>query len=45
LAKFVAAGAQHVVVMVAGNDAVQQFGYLRSAFMAHTHDAIAGAVR
>ncbi len=45
LAKFVTAGAQHVVVMVAGNDAVQQFGYLRSAFMAHTHDAMAGAVR
>ena len=45
LARFVQAGAQHVVVMVAGNDAVQQFGYLRSAFVAYTEDVLTGAAR
>jgi alkanesulfonate monooxygenase SsuD/methylene tetrahydromethanopterin reductase-like flavin-dependent oxidoreductase (luciferase family) len=45
LGKFVHAGARHVVVMVAGNDPVQQFGYLRSAFVAHTNDMLAGVAR
>jgi len=45
LTKFVRAGARHVVVMVAGNDAVQQFGFLRSAFVAHTEEVLAGVSR
>ncbi|HEX3794356.1 MAG TPA: LLM class flavin-dependent oxidoreductase [Acidimicrobiales bacterium] len=34
LARFVEAGARHIVVMVAGAPAVQHFGFLRSAFVA-----------
>jgi hypothetical protein len=45
LGKFVEAGARHVVVMVAGPDAVQHFGFLRSAFVAHTEAILAGASR
>jgi alkanesulfonate monooxygenase SsuD/methylene tetrahydromethanopterin reductase-like flavin-dependent oxidoreductase (luciferase family) len=42
LGTFVQAGARHVVVMVAGNDAVRQFGFLRSAFVAYTESRLAG---
>jgi alkanesulfonate monooxygenase SsuD/methylene tetrahydromethanopterin reductase-like flavin-dependent oxidoreductase (luciferase family) len=42
LARYVEAGANHVIVMVAGPDAVRQFGYLRSAFVAHTEALLAG---
>jgi alkanesulfonate monooxygenase SsuD/methylene tetrahydromethanopterin reductase-like flavin-dependent oxidoreductase (luciferase family) len=42
LGRYVAAGAQHVVVMVAGTDAVRHFGFLRSAFVAHTETVLAG---
>src|SRR5580698_8204110 len=42
LGQFVQAGARHVVVMVAGNDAVRQFGFLRSAFVAYTESRLAG---
>jgi alkanesulfonate monooxygenase SsuD/methylene tetrahydromethanopterin reductase-like flavin-dependent oxidoreductase (luciferase family) len=41
LGRFVKAGAQHVVVMVAGDHAVSQFGFLRSAFVAHTEPMLA----
>jgi alkanesulfonate monooxygenase SsuD/methylene tetrahydromethanopterin reductase-like flavin-dependent oxidoreductase (luciferase family) len=40
LAEFVEAGARHIVVMVAGTDAVQHFGYLRSAFVAHSESVL-----
>jgi alkanesulfonate monooxygenase SsuD/methylene tetrahydromethanopterin reductase-like flavin-dependent oxidoreductase (luciferase family) len=36
LGRFVEAGAQHIVVMVAGSNAVRHFGFLRSAFVTHT---------
>jgi len=42
LARYVEAGANHVIVMVAGPDAVQHFGYLRSAFVIHTEALLAG---
>jgi alkanesulfonate monooxygenase SsuD/methylene tetrahydromethanopterin reductase-like flavin-dependent oxidoreductase (luciferase family) len=42
LARFVEGGARHVVVMMAGPDAVRQFGFLRSAFVAHTEAVPAG---
>lgn len=42
LARYVEAGARHVVVMVAGAGAVRQFGFLRSAFVAHTEAAPVG---
>jgi alkanesulfonate monooxygenase SsuD/methylene tetrahydromethanopterin reductase-like flavin-dependent oxidoreductase (luciferase family) len=42
LARFVQAGARHIIVMVAAPDAVQHFGFLRSAFMAHAEAALTG---
>ncbi len=42
LARFVQAGARHIVVMVAAPDAVGHFGFLRSAFMAHAEGALSG---
>jgi alkanesulfonate monooxygenase SsuD/methylene tetrahydromethanopterin reductase-like flavin-dependent oxidoreductase (luciferase family) len=45
LGRFVEAGAGHIVVMVAGTDAVGQFGLLRSAFVAHSAEVLAGATR
>jgi alkanesulfonate monooxygenase SsuD/methylene tetrahydromethanopterin reductase-like flavin-dependent oxidoreductase (luciferase family) len=42
LARFVEGGARHVVVMMAGPDAVRQFGFLRSAFVALTEAIPAG---
>ncbi len=45
LGRFVEAGAAHIVVMVAGTDAVGQFGLLRSAFVAHSAEVLAGAAR
>jgi alkanesulfonate monooxygenase SsuD/methylene tetrahydromethanopterin reductase-like flavin-dependent oxidoreductase (luciferase family) len=42
LARYVEAGARHVVVMVAGPDAVAQFGFLRSAFVALTETMLTG---
>jgi alkanesulfonate monooxygenase SsuD/methylene tetrahydromethanopterin reductase-like flavin-dependent oxidoreductase (luciferase family) len=42
LGRFVEAGANHIVVMVAGTDSVRQFGLLRSAFVAHTEEILAG---
>jgi len=42
LGRFVEAGAAHIVVMVAGTDAVHQFGLLRSAFVARTEEIMAG---
>jgi alkanesulfonate monooxygenase SsuD/methylene tetrahydromethanopterin reductase-like flavin-dependent oxidoreductase (luciferase family) len=42
LAEFVEAGARHIVVMVAGANAIQHFGYLRSAFVARTESILSG---
>jgi alkanesulfonate monooxygenase SsuD/methylene tetrahydromethanopterin reductase-like flavin-dependent oxidoreductase (luciferase family) len=42
LARFVEAGARHIVVMVAGTGAVQHFGYLRSAFVAQAEASLSG---
>jgi alkanesulfonate monooxygenase SsuD/methylene tetrahydromethanopterin reductase-like flavin-dependent oxidoreductase (luciferase family) len=42
LGRFVEAGAGHIVVMVAGTDAVSQFGLLRSAFVAHAEASLVG---
>jgi alkanesulfonate monooxygenase SsuD/methylene tetrahydromethanopterin reductase-like flavin-dependent oxidoreductase (luciferase family) len=42
LARYVEAGARHIVIMVAGSNAVQHFGYLRSAFVAHTESHLSG---
>jgi alkanesulfonate monooxygenase SsuD/methylene tetrahydromethanopterin reductase-like flavin-dependent oxidoreductase (luciferase family) len=42
LARFVEAGARHIAVMVAGDDAVQQFGFLRSAFRAAAESILSG---
>ncbi len=42
LARFVRAGARHIVVMVAAPNAVTHFGYLRSAFVAHAETALSG---
>ncbi|HEY3844727.1 MAG TPA: LLM class flavin-dependent oxidoreductase [Acidimicrobiales bacterium] len=42
LGRFVEAGANHIIVMVAGEGAVGQFGLLRSAFVAHAESALAG---
>ncbi len=36
LGRFVEAGARHIVVMVAGANAVRHFGFLRSAFVTQT---------
>jgi alkanesulfonate monooxygenase SsuD/methylene tetrahydromethanopterin reductase-like flavin-dependent oxidoreductase (luciferase family) len=43
LRRFVDAGARHVVVMVAGSPAVEQFASLRAAFVAGFEPAWAGA--
>ncbi len=43
LGRFVEAGAGHIVVMVAGTDAISQFGLLRSAFVAHAEASLVGA--
>ncbi len=40
--RYVEAGARHVIVMVAADQAVQHFGLLRSAFMARSHAVPAG---
>ncbi len=42
LARFVEAGARHIVVMVAAPDAVDHFGYLRSAFVAQAESPLSG---
>lgn len=42
LARFVKAGARHIVIMVAGANAVQHFGYLRSAFVARAETMLSG---
>jgi alkanesulfonate monooxygenase SsuD/methylene tetrahydromethanopterin reductase-like flavin-dependent oxidoreductase (luciferase family) len=42
LARFVQAGARHIIVMVAAPNAVQHFGYLRSAFVAHAELPLSG---
>jgi len=42
LARFVEAGARHIVIMVAGANAVQHFGYLRSAFLARAETVFSG---
>lgn len=42
LARFVEAGARHIAVMVAAPNAVQHFGYLRSAFMATAESTLSG---
>jgi alkanesulfonate monooxygenase SsuD/methylene tetrahydromethanopterin reductase-like flavin-dependent oxidoreductase (luciferase family) len=43
LSRYVEAGARHVVVMMAGPQAVEQFGFLRSAFLASAEDMLTGA--
>jgi alkanesulfonate monooxygenase len=42
LGRFVEAGAEHIVVMMAGTNAVSQFGWLRSAFVAHAEETLVG---
>jgi alkanesulfonate monooxygenase SsuD/methylene tetrahydromethanopterin reductase-like flavin-dependent oxidoreductase (luciferase family) len=42
LGRYVEAGARHIVVMVAGTNAVQHFGYLRSAFVARAETVLSG---
>jgi alkanesulfonate monooxygenase SsuD/methylene tetrahydromethanopterin reductase-like flavin-dependent oxidoreductase (luciferase family) len=42
LGRFVEAGARHVVVKVAAPDAVQHFGFLRSAFLARAESILSG---
>lgn len=42
LARYVAAGARHLVIMVAASDAVGHFGYLRSAFVAQAESPLSG---
>jgi alkanesulfonate monooxygenase SsuD/methylene tetrahydromethanopterin reductase-like flavin-dependent oxidoreductase (luciferase family) len=42
LTRFVQAGARHIVVMVAASNAVEHFGFLRSAFVAHAESPLSG---
>ena len=43
LGRYADAGARHILVMVAGSPAVEQFGQLRAAFVSENHQALAGA--
>jgi alkanesulfonate monooxygenase SsuD/methylene tetrahydromethanopterin reductase-like flavin-dependent oxidoreductase (luciferase family) len=42
LSRFVQAGARHIVVMVAAPNAVEHFGFLRSAFVAQAESPLSG---